>query len=525
MRKLSNMNESNVSRRDFLRGSAVVGAGLGAAGLLAACTPKTDTAGGSGGSGAAISAEGVTWDKETDVVVVGLGGAGGAAAIDAADAGAKVIVLEKSDAGGGSTAANGGFLMLGGTALQRELGVDDSTEEFAKYLVAAAGGTGNEEAWRFMAQGAPALYDWCVEIGMTFDKEIDLGKVGAGRPGLGLSYSGNERAREFAAIAKPAPRGHIPSPEGNGQGFFRPLLAKIEELGCEILYNTAGEHLVVNADGRVVGVRATGSSGEVNIKANRGVCLTAGGFGLNEEMMKAHFVHDVMPAYPTATENELGIGVKMGLEIGADTNGMSRHALGSALYGAGTEALKCMLVNGNGRRIIAEDEYYAFVGRRIIESKTAFLIADNALNATLAEQRADKPLASAESIAELAAALQIPAETLQASLDIYNAGAAKAEDVEFGKHEEFLMPLTTPPYHAYYNGPETCYFHTCGGLKINLDAQVIDLQGNPIPGLYAAGRNSNIAYGYYVGSGSSMLDVLTFGRVAGQQAAAETAVS
>jgi 3-oxo-5alpha-steroid 4-dehydrogenase len=503
----------------------MVGVSLGATGLLAGCTPKTDTTNGSGNSGAAISAEGITWSKEADVVVVGLGGAGGAAAIDAAGAGAKVIVLEKADAGGGSTIANGGFIMLGGTALQKELNIEDSTEEFAKYLVAAAGGTGNEEAWRFMAQGAPALYNWCLEIGMTFDKEVDLGKVGAGRPGLGLSYSGNERAREFASIAKPAPRGHIPSPEGNGQGFFRPLLAKVEELGCEILYNTTGEHLVVNADGRVVGVKAKDSSGEIYIKASRGVCLTAGGFGLNEEMMKAHYVHDVMPAYPTATENELGIGIKMGLEVGADTNGMSRHALGSALYGAGVEALKCMLVNASGRRIVAEDEYYAFVGRRIIENRVAFLIADDALNATLAEQRADKPLASAGSIAELAAAIQVPAEILQASLDIYNAGAAKGEDVEFGKHEEFLMPLATPPYHAYYNGPETCYFHTCGGLKINLDAQVIDLQGNPILGLYAAGRNSNIAYGYYVGSGSSMLDVLTFGRIAGQKAAAETPIA
>jgi 3-oxo-5alpha-steroid 4-dehydrogenase len=515
-----------LTRRDFLKGSAIAGGALTAAGVLAACAPNQGGNSGSTVQGG-ISASDVSWDREADVVVVGFGGAGGAAAIEAAEAGASVIVVEMTATGGGSTVINGGYIMMGGTALQGELGIDDSTDEFAKYLAAAAGGSGDAAAWEFMAKGAPELYDWCVSVGMEFAKTVDMGKVGGGRAGLGLAYSGNERARQFAAVAKPAPRGHIVNPEGNGQGFFRPLTTKAQELGCEFVFNTTAEHLVLDDDGRVVGVSATDGSGKtVYIKANKGVCLTAGGFGVNTEMVQAHYPHDVKPAYPTACPQELGIGINMGLEIGADTYNMSAYAMGSAMYGSGenetASSLKGILVSPNGQRIVAEDEYYAFVGKAIIHAQGAFLIVDDPLNTAVLTERPGQvgEAAAADTIEGLATAIGIPPASLAATLSYYNAQAANGADPTFGKHEEFLVPLATPPYHALYNGPETCYYHTCGGLRINLDAQVLNLEGQAIPGLYAAGRNSNIAYGYYVGSGSSMLDVFTFGRIAGKNAAA-----
>ncbi|MDR0513603.1 MAG: FAD-binding protein [Coriobacteriaceae bacterium] len=512
------------SRRDFLKRSAAVGAGLAAAGALASCAAPQGSSGNAAPDGTAKTD--VVWDKEADVVVVGFGGAGGAAAIEAASAGAQVTIVEITKEGGGSTTINGGFLMLGGTQLQKDLGINDTADEFAKYLVAAAGPSGNAEAWQFMAKGSPALYDWCVDVvGMTFDKVVDEGKVGAGRPGLGLAYSGNERSRKFSALAKPAPRGHIPSPEGSGVGFFRPLKAKVEELGCEVLYETTAEHLIQDSAGRVIGISATGADKKtLNIKAKRGVCLTAGGFGMNAEMMQANFIFDERPAYPTACPTELGIGIQMGLEIGADTYGMSQHAMGRALYSAaGDDPLKGIIVDPNGRRIVAEDEYYAFVGRAIIYNHGAFLIVDDQVNkdiTTLGE-----PVASAATIEVLADALKMPPAILSATLGFYNQDVAAGEDSEFGKHDEFLVPLTTAPYHAYDVGASGCYYHTLGGLRIDLEARVQDLAGKPIPGLFAAGRNSNIAYGYYVGSGSSMFDVFTFGRIAGQNAAAESPVA
>jgi succinate dehydrogenase/fumarate reductase flavoprotein subunit len=250
---------------------------------------------------------------------------------------------------------------------------------------------------------------------------------------------------------------------------------------------------------------------------------------VNAEMVQAHYPHDAKAVYPTACLQELGIGINMGLEIGADTYNMSAYALGSAMYGSGeiesAQSLKGILVGPHGQRIVAEDEYYAFVGKAIVHNQSAFLIVDDPLNTAIVAERMVGEVASSDTIEGLAEAIGLPASSLAATLAYYNEHAAKGEDPSFGKHEEFLVPLSTPPFHALANGPETCYFHTCGGLRINLKAEVLDLEGKPIPGLYSGGRNANIAYGYYVGSGSSMLDVFTFGRLAGRNAAAATPVS
>ena len=98
---------------------------------------------------------------------------------------------------------------------------------------------------------------------------------------------------------------------------------------------------------------------------------------------------------------------------------------------------------------------------------------------------------------------------------------AAGEDTDFHKGAEYLKPVETAPFYAYDFSLAMCGFHTLGGLKINADAQVVGLDGNPIEGLYAAGRSSNGIFGYYPGSGSSIADALTFGRIAGQSISAK----
>ncbi|MGV8084424.1 MAG: FAD-binding protein [Coriobacteriia bacterium] len=99
---------------------------------------------------------------------------------------------------------------------------------------------------------------------------------------------------------------------------------------------------------------------------------------------------------------------------------------------------------------------------------------------------------------------------------------AKGVDEEFQKSEDYLVPLDQPPFHAYTIGVETTGFMTLGGLKIDTSARVLSIDGSAIPGLYAAGRTANDLYGDYMGSGTSIGAGLTFGRIAGQMAAAET---
>lgn len=506
------------SRRSFFKGAAVVAAG-GAATALAACTPSPQ-------SEAEGNETGVpeTWDKEVDVVVVGLGGAGGAAAIEATWAGAEVLVLELTGNALSSTSINGGQVYLAGTKLQKEAGVEDSPEEMFKYLMAGKGASGDETAIRLLADSSPGLYDWCVEVGMEF-----LPVVGEYEPmaseGIGILWTGNERMAGFAEVAKPAPRAHVVYPERNGGGFTRPMIATLESLGVEILYGTPGRSLITNEERRVVGIRAEGSSGEIVIKARKAVVLTAGGFANNDEMLMRNWLYKgPLPASRTAAGNENGDGITMGRAIGADTQGLTNHQLGSMISRtSGPSMPKGIIVNKAGRRFIQEEAYASYLGRAVSEVENAWFIVDSPINAEFGEAAPMDPVATADTIEDLASKIGIPPAALANTLEFYNESVALGEDREFFKLPHCLVPITTPPFVAYYVGAETLYLFTLGGLKINLDAQVIDVHGEIIPGLYSAGRNANITFGHYMASAMAMTDVLQFGRIAGQRAAAETA--
>jgi 3-oxo-5alpha-steroid 4-dehydrogenase len=514
------MEEHTASRRNFIKGAVLASAAAVTAGLMTAC----DAPGGTNQESTDVND--VTWDKETDVIVVGFGGAGGAAAIEASKAGAGVVVLEIAEAGGGSTAINGGALYLGGgTALQKELGVDDSPDEMFNYLKAAAGVTGNEDALRLLTDGAAELYDWCLEVGMTFDKKVDFGH--STEAGVGLTYSGNELARAMAYAAKPAPRCHRPSPENSGMGFFRPIRETVESLGAEVMYETAGEHLVTDKAGRVIGVRARTQNGkELWLKAKKAVVLTTGGFTLDTEMITNNWVYGQMAGVPVACLTEMGDGIKMGLELGADTYGMSHHQIGASTYGRHPDLPKGIAINQEGRRFIYEDAYGSFVGEAIMESGMAYLLVDDTVQQVLAAANPDgfKPLASAQTVEELGANFGIPGAVLANTVTFYNDSISSGVDIELGKGAEYLSPIVTPPFHFHYFGPASCYFMTSGGLKMNLRAQVVSRSGDPIPGLYVAGRNGDITFGHYMASGTSMLDCLSFGRIAGKNAAAESSI-
>jgi 3-oxo-5alpha-steroid 4-dehydrogenase len=272
-------------------------------------------------------------------------------------------------------------------------------------------------------------------------------------------------------------------------------------------------------------VQATDASDKaVNVKARRGVVLACGGFTMNEEMVKSNWIYPSTFGFAVANPNELGIGITMGIEVGADTFGMSNHQIGASTYGTHPDLPKGIIINQQGRRIIAEDAYGSFAGEKVMQNDGAYLLVDDEVQTLLASEGGFEPLLSAETIEELATGFGIPASALLDTLTYYNASIAEGVDPELGKTAEYLVPLTTAPYHLHYFGPQATYFMTSGGLKIDLDAQVIDREGSVIPGLYAAGRNGSISFGHYMASGSSMLDCLVFGRIAGQKAAAMTPV-
>lgn len=161
------------------------------------------------------------FDISTDVLVCGYGGAGAAAALEAVTLGAKVTILERASAGGGSTALSSCEMYLGGsggTALQKELGLEDSTENMLAYLREALGPYGDEDKMRCYAQGAAGHFDWVESLGVPYKRAAFLERTVVPLSDESLLFTGNEKAHPFNTIAKPVPRGHVPSKVGDEGG-------------------------------------------------------------------------------------------------------------------------------------------------------------------------------------------------------------------------------------------------------------------------------------------------------------------
>src|SRR5690242_6777126 len=191
-----------------------------------------------------------------DVVVVGFGIAGGCAALEAARAGARVLLLERAAVHGGTSSMSGGhFYLGGGTAVQQATGWEDSADEMYKYLVAVSKEPEHDKI-RAYCDGSVEHFDWLEALGFEFERSYYPDK-GVTQPGTeGLMFTGNEKVWPFKQQAVPAPRGHkVPVPgDTEGTKMVMDLLReRIEEAGVEVRYETGVTNLVV-ADGSVVGV-------------------------------------------------------------------------------------------------------------------------------------------------------------------------------------------------------------------------------------------------------------------------------
>ena len=511
------MSNARVSRRSFIAGAGVAaGAALAGGSALAFADEKKATS--------AAHDVPAKWDEEVDVIVMGMGAAGCAAAIEANKAGATVCVIEKSGRGGGSTFRSGGIIYMGGgTGLQQRLGIEDTPEGMAAYVKAALGPSSDAELQKIFCDSSTDLYDWCVEQGMTFDGDAEVEThIVEATEGISLHYTGNERAEEYVSITPAVPRGHTPT--GGAAGIFEPMEAVVEGF-TQPHYNTAAHDLVTDEAGAVIGILATDADGkEIAIKANKGVVIAAGAFTYNDAMIADYNGDYLLCGSKTGNENDLGDGIRMGQRIGAATKSMERIAALEFMYLYGDLAAGVML-DYHGFRFLCEDWYGSWIGREVMERTpdACFVIIDQPkLDNVLATQYGAylQPYAQADTIEELAEAIDLPVDHVVESMERYNQMCANGEDTDYHKSLEFLKAVDTPPFYAMYTTPAMTSMFTLGGLKINTKAEVVDYDNNPIPGLYAAGRSSNGIYGEYIGSGSSIADCLTFGRIAGRSAAA-----
>jgi len=278
-----------LSRREFVKGAAAV-AGAGA---LVSCAPAATPA--PAPTCPPVAGVPDTWDKEADVVVVGFGGAGGSAALEAHDAGAEVIILEKTPTPGGATSVCGGIIYAAGSSVQKAAGITDTPDEMYEYWMAAGKGLNDPELDRILADRSAEMVEWLIEMGGVFKPER-------------LYFSGAEADPEFAAITPPKLRGHYieavtptwpfppesdPTrtygPTAGGTGFFSLFWEGANARGIEVLLETPATALVTDPITKeVLGVKAESQGNTLYIKARGAVVLAAGTFGMNKEMCKLY---------------------------------------------------------------------------------------------------------------------------------------------------------------------------------------------------------------------------------------------
>jgi len=461
------------------------------------------------------------WHDSADVVIVGVGGAGACAAVEARHAGASVLALERFGGPGGTTAASDGMMYFGGgTALQKACGFEDTPDDMFDYLMAACGPEPLEERIRVYCDESPTHYDWLVDQGIPFKSEFYDQRMLAPEE-QGLTYSGNELVHPFRNLAKPAPRAHMPAQEGMTGAFLMQLLVeRAEAVGARIQSNTRVDQLVQDATGRVIGVIATQAGDETAIRADRGVILCAGGFAMNEQMIRQYAPELHKARFKAATEGDDGSGVRMG--IGAGGNPIRMHMASVTLpFYPPKSLMKGIFVNRAGQRFMPEDVYQGRAGEICMyqQEGRVWLILDDA---TFERPTfAGGEIHAAETIGELEEEIGFVAGTLERTLEIYNRHAREGEDPVFHKDGQYIVPLEKSPFGAIDMSWDKAIYaaFTLGGLDTDTDGRVRDADGAPVPGLYAAGRTAASLSSPGYSSGTSIGEATFFGRRAGRHAA------
>lgn len=452
---------------------------------------------------------GETIEKETDVVVIGGGGAGFAAAVSAKEAGADVILLEKLASVGGNTLISGGEYAAPANELQEKEGIEDSKEQFAKDVEEAGG---DPELIKVLADNATEDAYWLRDdIGVEWlDSLMFFGGHSVKRSLIPAAHTGNELIKNY--------------------------LNKSEELGIEV-QTEADVKEILAEDGKIAGVRVETADGEMIVKA-KSVVIASGGFGANDEMTNEFDNEIDEHVLSTNSPGATGDGILMAEELGADTVDMEKIQLypicdvetGKLLYCGDTRLVGgALLVNKEGNRFVEElgtrreismaiKDQTDYVGYLLWDETSNETTGTMASNPQEAESLFERGLmVKADTLEELAEHFDIDKDALLETVATFNENSAKEEDPEFNlrmlgwqvKDAPFYMMKVAPAVH-----------HTMGGLKINTEAQVLNKDGEWIDGLYAAGEVTGGIHGSNRLGSVAMTDITVFGRIAGENAAA-----
>ncbi len=538
------------------------------------------------------------WSHTTDVVVVGFGGAGVCAALQARELGLEVLVLERGE-GGGATRINGGvFYSGGGTATQRQAGVEDDPDNMFNYLRQETQGVVSDDTLRTFCNNSAGDHDWLASHGVKFNPHLYAKKTSYPPTKYYLYHSDSSLAQSYGRNARPAARGHrvhMPAEnkaDGYGKGFYDPLRDSALGAGVEVHTHALVRSLILDDQGRAVGVRATrlapaapgwrryvklnqrialnagipqsvpgararerlveklrdqvvallDAEGELlKVRARRGVILAAGGHVFNREMVR-HFSPAYARGLPLGTPADDGSGLALGLTAGAASAGLGRISAWRFINPPYTWA-SAPLVNGRGERFVDETLYGAAIGKAMCEAGdgSAYVILDRRLMKQARKEAAAEGVLpfqkwpalmamrlgrkKAGSLAGLARKIGADASTLVGSVETHNAVAQGRMADPFDKRPADAARVEQGPFYAVNVAIDAAFFPlptlSLGGLAVREETgQVLDQQGVPIAGLYAAGRSAiGVCSNLYV-SGLAVADCVFSGRRAARSVAA-----
>lgn len=350
------------------------------------------------------------WDRECDVMVVGVGLAGVCAALRTAeDSDLSVIAIDRGEGGGASRLSGGVVYMGGGTRAQKEAGIEDSPENMANYLSYETGNLVRGDTVQRFARASTGFQDWLEKHGARFGGPATDEKTSYPND-ASLYYSGNELTVPGRALATPAPRGHRAKPAGGGEPtrlsgeyLLPPLIASMERMAnVSFLRRTRATRLVVDGEGGVVGVEVLSipkglaawrhaqawkfannivaaslgltsklfgtvmkaertAARPLRIRVRRGVVLSAGGFTYNRAMMAKTALPSYQSSHPLGTIADDGSGIKLGMSVGAKTGMLDRISAWKFLYPAESWVRACS-VGTDGERLVGEEYYGARTG-------------------------------------------------------------------------------------------------------------------------------------------------------------------
>jgi len=453
--------------------------------------------------------------NQADVVVVGGGLAAHRAAIEACSQGAEVIMLEKMSEIGGSTVLSGGSFAFAGTELQKRNGVDDGPEKLRRDLIEVGGGQSDASLVDLYVREQLSEYEFLVSRGVTFNS---------------LQSSSGQSV----------PRTHSADPR-----------KVLDTLHAE-LKRTRGARVVMGARAmRLLGDARDGGLHELVVdvggrrevvRAGHGIVLATGGFSRGRDLLRL-VVPELCDALPGGGPGNEGDGLKIAWEHGAAFADLG-YVKGT--FGAYVEVdpkdpttrpllpvyRGAIAVNREGLRFTDESQSYKTLGKACLqqESARAYQVFDDRIMSQsvdhvpsfdfrAAERKGQ--IVSADMLAALAAKIGVDPARFAATVAAYNEDAKAGVDRQFNRRTLVhrygsIVGIEKPPFYAY---PCTTAIHsTYAGLRVRDDMTVLNVWGEPLAGLYAAGEVVGGFHGVAYMTGSSLVKALVFGKVAARSA-------